>query len=109
MSSQSHSDSPSAAGQPQGRPGSRGVRVAAAMGAVLLQIVVLYVTVAMGLFWGVWTYFVAVGQALAAFVAIVLLSRRRPVAALLVPLTSAALTAAILCVTSLIWPELLSP
>lgn len=88
----------------------RGGLIGAGIGAVLLQGVVLFVTVSLGLFWGYWTYLVAVGQAVVALGVIGwLLYRRRPGAALLVPFASAALTAALLGVTWIFRPEMLTP
>ena len=88
----------------------RGTLIAAGVGAFVLHVLVLFFTVSLGLFWGVWTYFVAVGQTILGFGVIGwLLWRRRPIAVLIVPFASAAITLGLLAITSVIWPERLVP
>ncbi len=88
------------------------VKVASTAGVAgfVLHVVVLFMTVSLGLFWGMWLYFVAVGQTILGFGVIGwLLLRRRPVAALIVPFVSAAITLLLLAITNVFWPERLVP
>lgn len=64
--------------------------------ALLVQLVVIWFTVTMGLGWGGWTYIAAVLQSLAGITIILWLMRQRPVLSLAVPGVSALLTAGLL-------------
>lgn len=111
MSKSTTPDAPAAGSSPT-HAGSvgRGALIAAGVGAFVLYLVVLFLTVSLGLFWGMWTYFVAVGQTILGFGVIGrLLLRRRPVAALIVPFAAAAITLVLLAITFVFWPERLVP
>lgn len=85
--------SPSA---PTPTPGPRGGPVLAVGAvAVVAQLVVAWFTTVLGLGWGGVLYVLAVAQAVVAFGVIAWLLRRRSVAALAVPVVSAALTASL--------------
>lgn len=73
----------------------RRASAAVAVGAVLTQAGVLFLTFAAGLQWGGWTYVAAVLQAALAGALVAVLASRRRWLALAVPLTSAALSIAL--------------
>ena len=60
--------------------------------AMILQLLVLWFTLIGGLNWSGWPHRVAVGQALVGLLMVVWVGRRRPVAALAVPIVSLILT-----------------
>lgn len=111
MSRSTPPDASSAGSSPtRTRQWRRGTLIAAGAGSVALHLVVLFLTVSLGLFWGMWTYFVAIGQTIAGFGVIGwLVWRRRPIAALIVPFACAAITLALLAITYVFWPERLVP
>jgi hypothetical protein len=83
------------AGAPSPEPSARRSRGAIAVLASVVQLGVLAFTFLMGLGWGGLTYFAALLQAAAALVVIARLAGRKGGAVLLVPVLSAALTAAL--------------
>lgn len=104
-------DAPSTGSSPtHARSAGRGTLIAAGVGGFVVHLAVLFLTVSLGLFWGMWPYFVAVGQTILGFGVIGwLLWRRRPAAALIVPFASAAITLVLLAITNVFWPERLVP
>ena len=110
MSTMPLPDAPSAGAGTPARTSPRGTSIVVGVTAFLLQAVTLFATISLGLFWGMWLYFVAIGQTVLGFGVIGwLLFRRRLVLALLVPFICAASTLALLGLTNVFWPERLTP